>query len=486
MNKAYLGIDIGGTGVKTGVFDAQGIPLAAAKRGYTPTTDGAGRAEVPMPVIEDAVREAVREAVAAAGVPIRALAVASQGQTFVSLDSDGRPLHPAILWYDSRAGEQAKALTKTLAGKPGGPHPAMEAIASAPKIQWLREHDPAAMARAARYLLLPDYFTFRLTGRAVTDPQTAQSTGLTQGGLDYHEPALEVAGLPRRTLADILPSGQAAGTVSPAVAADWGLTPDVLVAAGANDQYAGAMGAGLYRPGLLSVATGTCLALVTLAREKPGALPAGLWSGAFPIPELFFVLAYSKTAGVALEWFQRVLAPDADMRRLDLEAAQSPIGSRGITACPHFDGRVSPAPDGRIRGLFAGLGLHHSRGDLFRSLLESLAFALRENVEHIQGAGYPVTEIRAIGGAAKSDFWLQMQADVTGLPVQRPAVTEAATLGAAMLAAAGSGAFAGLASSVENLFRPGPRFEPNPATAAAYEKAFRHYGVLLKAAGGLG
>jgi xylulokinase len=338
------------------------------------------------------------------------------------------------------------------------------------------------MRRAARHLLLPDYITFRLTGRPVTDPQTASSTGLTRGGLDYHAPALEAAGLTRESLADILPSGQAAGVVTDAAATAWGLTRGVRVAAGTNDQYAGAMGAGLYRPGLLSVATGTCLALVTLTRKQPDSLPAGLWGGEFPIPGLHFVLAYSKTAGVALEWFQRVLAPGVSMRELDGEAVASPVGSRGITACPHFDGMVSPAPDSRIRGQFSGLGLHHTRGDLFRSLLESLAFALRENVEHIRRQGYAIEEIRAIGGAAKSDFWLQMQADVTGLPVQRPRTTEAATLGAAMLAATGAGDFSSLASSVESLYKPGKRFEPDPATAPAYEESFQRYRIKLKTA----
>jgi xylulokinase len=482
MSKAYLGIDIGGTGVKVGVFDEKGRLLAAAKRGYTPRTDGAGRAEIPITVIEAGAREAVREAVAAAGAPIRALAVVSQGQTFVSLDASGQPLHPAILWYDSRAGAQAQALKQALAGMPGGPHPGMEAIASAPKILWLREHEPALMARAKRHLLLPDFITFRLTGRPVTDPQTAASTGLTRGGTDYHGPALEAAALPRSSLADIVPSGRMAGTVSAEAAEAWGLAPGTCVAAGTNDQYAGAMGAGLYRPGLLSVATGTCLALVTLTRKDPHPLPAGLWGSDFPIPGLFFVLAYSKTAGVALEWFQRVLAPGVDMRALDAEAAQSPAGSRGVTACPHFDGMLSPSPDSQVRGLFAGLGLHHTRGDLFRSLLESLAFALRENVTHIRSQGFPIEEIRSIGGAARSDFWLQLQADVTGLPVCRPRNTEAATLGAAMLAASGAGDFTGLATSVEALYQPGDRFAPDPALAAPYEESFQRYRSLLKAA----
>jgi xylulokinase len=480
MNPAYLGIDIGGTGVKVAIVDPAGRVLAAAQRAYSPESPGDGRAEIAIESIETGTREAVREAVGQAGVAIRALAVASQGQTFVSLDERGQPLHPAILWYDSRAQNEARELNARMAKRPD-PHPVLEAIATAPKILWLQREAPDAMKRARHHLLLPDYITYRLTGTAVTDPQTAASTGLTLGGLSYHPGALEAAGIPRSTLAAIRPSGQPAGTVTPEAAREWGLSSDTRVVAGANDQYAGAMGAGLHRPGLLSVATGTCLALVTLTAEQPEPLPPGLWGGEFPIPGLFFVLAYSKTAGVALEWFQRVLAPGLSMRELDAEAARSPIGSRGVTACPHFDGMVSPAPDASVRGHFGGLGLHHTRGDLFRSLLESLAFSLKDNVDLLSARGYAVEQIRAIGGAAKSDLWLQMQADVTGIPTQRPAITEAATLGAAMLAAFGAGEFSSLASSVQSLYKPGRTFESIPEHVRQYvEPSRRYHDFLLK------
>ncbi len=478
MKTAYLGIDIGGSGAKAGIYDLHGNLLAAAQRSYKPDAPSEGRAEIAISIIETAVRDAVQDAVAKSGTSIRALSIVSQGQTFVSLDAAGKALHPALLWYDSRAGRQAEALTLARAARPG-PHHEIQAISSAAKILWLREHHPESMSRAHRHLLLPDYMTFRLMGRAVTDPHTAASTGLTTGGESYDADTLAAANIPRDSLADILPPGYAAGTVTPAAATQWGLSPDTLVVAGTNDQYAGAMGAGLYRPGLLSVATGTCLALVTLTPQKPESLPKGLWGGDFPIPGFYFVLAYSKTAGVALEWFQRNLAPDRSLQELDAEAAGVPIGSHGVVACPHFDGQVSPSPNAAVRGLFGGLSLHHTRADLFRSLVESLAFSLRDNVEHIRAQGYDLEQIRAIGGAAKSDFWLQMQADVTGLAVQRPRITEAATLGAAMLAAKGAGDFASLSSSVEGLYKPGHTFTPIPDHTRQYEDPYQRYRSFL-------
>jgi len=474
MNPAWLGIDLGGTGVKVGLFDPAGQPLAAAHRRYSPDTLPDGRVEIPIETIETAAREAVREAVSAAGAPVSALAIVSQGQTFVSLDEADTPLHPAILWYDSRAAAEAEALNRALEAEPP-PRPQFLAISSAAKIVWLRARQPDVMARARRHLLLPDYLVYRLTGQAVTDPQTAGTTGLTGDDGRYHPAALAAAGLTERQMAEIRPSGAPAGHVTEAAAPLWGIPAGTPVMTGANDQYAGAMGAGLCRPGLLSVATGTCLALVTLSRRPPPPLPPGLWSGHFPIPGFHFILAYSKTAGVAMEWFQRTLAPTRSMRELDQEAAAVPIGSRGITASPHFDGCVSPTPDAATRGGFAGLALQHGRADLYRALLESLAFSLRESREALDARGYPIDQIRAIGGAAKSDFWLQMQADVTGLPVQRPRVTEAATAGAAMLAAAGAGAFPSLEESVAALYQPETTFSPIADHHAAYEAPFRRY-----------
>ncbi len=480
-SELYLGLDLGGTGAKAGVFDRAGRQLGFGRAACTPTSPAAGFAEIPMPEIYAAARQAVRMALQDCPGAVRAMAISSQGQTFVALDEQDRPLYPAIMWYDSRGVAQAAELERRFAAHAAG-LPPVAAIATAAKIQWLKENFPERLHRARRYLLLPDYFSYRLAGRAVTDDNTAASTGLylEQTG-DFSAPALSVCGITRGQMADVALPGRLIGAILPERAAEWGLTPATLLVVGTNDQYAGALGAGNCRPGIVTVTFGTCLALLTLVRGRTGPLPPGLFDGNFPLPGLRFRLAFAKTAGVLLDWFRRELGGNLTFDALNAAAQAVPPGSRGLTVCPHFDGRISPSPDNSMRGAVLHLTLQHTRADVYRAVLEALAFCLRENLEMLRRNGISPETVRAIGGGAGNDFWLQMQADITGLPIERPAATEAATLGAAMLAMAGADAGPPLAQLSADLYRPGRIFHPASAPAAAYQSAYERYLAALTA-----
>jgi len=474
MKRAFLGLDIGGTGAKAAVYDEEGTLLGMGRKSLDPHLHADGRVEIPIEKIKEAARRAVQEALHPCPIPPAAVSIVSQGQTFVPLDGKGQPLHPAILWYDSRAALEAEELNRQLACAQS-PSPRFSAISSGAKIAWLFRTYPDRMRAAHRFLLLPDYFTWQMTGRPVTDPHTAGSTGFSLGGLDYHPAALAAAAIQKEQLAEIQPPGTVAGRLLSETAKEWGLPPDIPVIVGTNDQYAGALGAGVAEEGILAVATGTCLAAVTLKKGKVPPLPTGLFEGTFPIPGYSFVLAYTKTAGVALEWFRREFAPALSLAELDQEASQIPPGSHGILVCPHFDGKVSPSPIPEQRGVFAGLTLHHRRADLYRALLESLAYCLRENIAVLTSIGLPIRAIHSHGGGAASDFWLQMQADVTQFSVHRGRVTEAATLGAAMLAATGAGFFPGLKEAVQRMYRTARVFSPSLQTQTAYRQGFDRY-----------
>lgn len=477
---AYLGLDLGGTGAKAGVFNARGRLLGFAQRRITPKTPAPGQAEISIEAIEAAARDAVREAVHTAGAPIRTLAVVTQGQTFVSLDARDRPLHPAIIWYDSRATDQARRLNAKLTADTGAaPKPVFDAIDTASKIVWLREQTPRRMRRARRYLLLPDYVAYRLTGQAVTEPNTAVSTGLyALNALTYSAAALKAAGIAADQLARILPPGQCVGHLLKERAKVWGLSPETMLITGTNDQYAGALGAGNCRPGIVSETSGTCLALVTLTKRLPHPMPPGLFGGRFPIDPYYFALAFAKTAGVVLDWFREQCAGGESFEELNRQAKKVPIGCNGLTVVPHFDGMISPRPDAGMRGIFANLTLRHTRADMYRAILEALAFSLRENVAFLKEQCLAVKNIRCIGGGAKNEFWLQMKADVIGQPVEQPAVTESAVLGAAMLAAWGAGVFSSLAETSAAWYRMGRVFIPNRVNHDRYEAPYRRYREL--------
>jgi xylulokinase len=483
---AYLGLDVGGTGAKAGVFDGAGRLLGFGRARYAASGMGAGHAEVDIEELYAAARDAARQAVRDSGRRPAALSIASMGQTFVALDGAGRPVCPAILWYDARAAAEAAELARALqAAGPSGdgwPAPYLDALATAAKIVWLRRHAPEAAQRARYYFLAPDYLAYRLTGEAVTDTNTASSTGLYADGAPGYDPrALAAAGVDAAALARIQPPGSPIAPVRDDLAREWGLAPGALLAAGTNDQYAGALGAGNCRPGIVTETTGTCLALVTLAERLPDPLPPGILAGRYPIPPYQFALAYAKTAGLVLDWFRETLSPGRSLADLEALAAQAPPGSRGVTVLPHFDGMVSPAPHAGARGAMLNLTLGHTLADLYRAILESVAFSLRENLALFHDHGLRASALRAIGGGARSDLWLQIKADVTGRAIERPAVTEAATLGAAMLAAVGCGAYGSLAESSAGLYHVERVFEPDERRAAQYEEPYRAYRDLCRA-----
>jgi xylulokinase len=478
--QAFMGVDMGGTGAKAGLFDVHGRLLGFGQKTYAPEVSPDGHAEIPIETIYAAVLESTRAALAAApGVEPVALSISSQGQTYVALDADDQPLHRAVMWYDSRAADQSARLADRFERLPSRVRPSINTLATVSKVVWWRERDPALMARARRFLLLPEYLVYRLSGEAVTDYNTAQSTGVfLESTGDLSGEALELAGLRRDQFARVAPSGQKIGTIRETAAREWGLPSRCLLVSGTNDQYAGALGAGNCRPGILSETTGTCLAGVTLVERLPQPMPAGLFGGCFPIPGLSFVMAYSKTAGLVLNWFRDHFGGGLSLQELDAEACAVPPGSRGLTMIPHFDGAVSPRPDPAVRGVFAGLTLRHGRADLYRSILEALAFSLRENIEFMRAQGIVPASVRSIGGGAKSTLWLQIKADVTGLSIEQPEVTESAVLGAAMLAAVGCGSFGGLAEASERLYRKRAAFQPDLSRQGAYDAAYGRYQTL--------
>jgi xylulokinase len=475
LAEGYLGLDLGGTCAKAGVFDHSGKQLALVRHPYSTRIGKDGYPELRVEEVLRASRSAVTEAVTRSGARIMCLCVSSQGQTFITLDDQDRPLHEMIPWFDSRATGQAERIRRELQGG-GCSGVDTSPIAASAKILWLRERYPDLMKRAARFLLLPDFVSYHLTGKAVFDPVIAATTGFyLMSESRYCEQALETVGVELHQLSQVAAPGVVVGDVLADRAAAWGLSPGIPVVTGTNDQLAGALGAGNCRPGIISETTGTCLALVCLAHPPLRELPAGLFHGPFPLPGTDYILAYSKTAGLLLEWFRVELNVAEELSELDHAAEGIPPGSDGLIVLPHFDGMVSPRPNVRARGAILNLTLRHSRYHLYRAMLESLAFSLMENLELLTAQGFHASELRSIGGGARSDLWLQIKADVSGIPIQRPVVTEAAVLGAAMLAAAGIGHYQSIREASEELFKVGRVFHPRSLENRQYRDVYRIY-----------
>ncbi len=480
MTDSYLSFDIGTTALKTALVGEDGRVIALAEVEYTPSTPAPGWMEMDPEAYWQAAVDGARQVLAKAGAPgapgdapIRAIGFSSQGETFVPLDAHGAPLGPAIVWLDTRAAELTRRWQRewlsaeryrAICGYPW----VLEGLTLF-KIAWLREYAPQ-MHRAAKFLFLPDWLIYRLTGEIATDFNMAQMSGM----LDLRRGAwsvelLAAAGIGEKQLPPVGAPGESVAPVTPEAAHALGIAPGAVVCLGCNDQLAGAIGAGNVRPGVVSETTGTALAVVA---TTPKLLDdARFYVGRHAVPGLSYAMPYANVSAAVLTWFRDVCV-GGDYDALTAAAAEVAPGSDGLTVLPHFAG-TGEQPD--ARGAILGLTLGHTRGHIARAIMESCACLLRELLEPITARGLALGSIRSLGRAARSDLWLQMKADALQAPVERPECPEAASLGAAMLAAAGTGRFGSIADAAEAWYRPAAVFEPDAAMAGAWEEIYARY-----------
>jgi xylulokinase len=500
-NHAYLTYDIGTTALKTALVSEDGRIVAFHVEEYELLTPRSGWAEMPPSTYWDAAGDGTRAVMAAAGATpssILGIGMSSQGETFIPLDAAGREQSNALVWLDQRAEGIADEwagdwLSQELFRRTTG-YPRIACELSSFKLGWWRRHVPAS-AETAHYVWLPDYLILRMTGELATDYTIALMSGVFDlRAQRYCERTLRAAGVDPAQLPPVYAPGTPVGSLTRGAADALGLAAGTPVCVGANDQLAGAVGAGNVRPGIVTETTGTALAAVATTAALLDA--EGICVGRHPVPELAYAMAYANTAAVVLTWLRDLCAPGAGYADLMAEAEAVPLGCEGLCVSPHFFGMAAPIFNPAARGAMAGLSLGHGRGHLVRGVVESCACLLCECIEPMRAAGlargrgesqgageseaFVPESIRSLGGAARSDFWLQVKADMLGVPVERPACLDAASVGAAALAAAGLGQVGGLAEVAESWYRTDRAFEPDTSRHAAYAEVYARYRDLCR------
>ncbi len=478
---SLMGLDVGTTGCKACVFDLSGRMLASCYKGYPTRFPGPGQCELDTREVRLAVEEVILSAARAAAAvdPVEAIGISTLGDSLTLLDQDGIPLTGTVLGAaDRRASEQSRWLGQRLGrdalfAATGAP---LHAFCVVPKIMWFRENRPEIYGQAAAFSGLQEIVHRSLGVSPAMDFSLAGRTMLLD--IRSRQPARDLfaaAGIEPERFSPMVQATRIVGHVQDPHASRLGLSEGVAVAAGGFDQSCCALGAGVITEGTAALSAGTLEAITPVFRElrlespllegNHGCIP-GLTEG------YHSSLAYVTTSGAVIKWFHTKFGPAGVP--LDRLFDSVPEGPSGIYVMPYFAGSGTPWLDVGQLGSVFGLGLETGTADLFKGILEGIAYELRVNLDSFRRARIPVNALRAIGGGARSDRWLQLKADILGIPIERTLVTEAGCLGAAFLAGLGTGRYAS-PEEVAQLVGVDRVFEPRPEAGRSYERPYGRY-----------
>lgn len=479
-----LGIDVGTSGTKVVLVEETGRIAASAFAGYPLVQERPGWAEQDPELWWQATVTTIKEVWTKSGLggsEVKAVGLSGQMHGAVLLDEAYHVLRPAILWCDQRTGEECSWITETV-GKEKlfawTGNPALPGF-TAPKLLWLRRHEPDVFARIKHVLLPKDYIRFRLTGELATEVSDASGTLLLDvARRRWSGEMLSALELPEAWLPGVYESTEISGRVTAVAAELTALPAGTPVVGGGGDQAAGAIGAGIVESGLISVALGTS-GVVFAATEEARILPgSGLHAFCHAAPNQWHLMGVMLAAGASLQWLKDSMAPAVSYDVLNERASGVNAGSEGLLYLPYLLGERTPYPDPFARGAFIGLTMRHGLGHLVRAVMEGVVFGLRDSLELMKELGVPTREIRVSGGGAHSALWQQILADTFQSPVTMVNSSEGPAFGAALLAGTGVKIYSSVEEACQKTIQVVSRREPNPSVSPVYERGYSLYHSL--------
>jgi sugar (pentulose or hexulose) kinase len=492
-----LGVDLGTTAIKAGLYAANGDLVASATSEQRLSTPAPGVVELDLDPywqgFVDVVRQVVQRAPGGAAT-IVGLALSVQGETLVAADRGGRALRPAIVWLDNRATVESEQLQdrfgdETVFKVTGQTE--MLPTWPAPKILWVRNHEPTIFGAVEKWLLLEDYFIQRLTGEPWCEGSLVTSTCYWDLQTQTWWPEmLEAIGIGESQLPRIGESGTAVGSLRRGVADELGLDHRTVVSLGALDQACGAIGVGNIATGIFSENTGGALAVCATVDHPVLDPNRRIPCHAHGLAGLYMLHTFT-SGGIVLRWWRDEFAragghhdeESVGYEEMMASAGSVPPGAEGVMVVPHLQGAMAPDPNPHATAAITGLRLHHGPPHVVRAILESIAYVVRRNLDAIADMGLEVHEIRALGGGARSPLWKQIEASVTGVPVVVTSCAEPATLGAAVLAGLGAGVFGDVGGAISSAVRTAARYEPDVQDRAVYQEGYARYCELSETLG---
>ena len=479
----YIGVDLGSTNLKVALYDEKltciaqkSAPVDYIRQGEFIEFDAKGYADTLLALLKQLTTENPGE--------VAQIAFTGQAESLICLDQAGNPVHHAISWMDERSSEECALLEKQFSSAVCHRKTGQQAILPtwpATKILWLQRNKPEVFGKVATYMLLKDYIVFCLTGRKCADMSIATfSFYFDIYGKCYWQEMLDAIGITEKQLPPLVEPCTVAGNLTDKVAEATGLSAKTRVNIGTLDHFAGMIGTGNTAPGGMTLSTGTTMVLTTMAEGTPDPY----WDMALHdgfLPDTYIMLPVMESGGVCLDWFRRTCMNNMDYDTLNAELLKAPDAN--VLFLPYLVGTNAPEFDREATGVFFGLRQEHTNIQMAKAVMEGVCFVLRKNVEDILSKGTKISSIVATGGGAKSPVWCQLQADITGLPVEVPAVTEAGCLGAAMLAAWSEGQYQTLEEAAKDV-KMVRRYTPNPSVniEKKYQKFCKLYQAVLEIA----
>ncbi len=493
-----LGIDVGTSGTRTLVVDEEGAILGAATCEHTSYAPKPLWSEQEPTEWWQATVGSVKAALETSGVApaeVKGIGLSGQMHGLVMLDADNNVLRRAILWNDQRTAEECDEITSLAGGRAKlidlVSNPALTGF-TAPKILWVRKHEPEVYEKCTHVLLPKDYVRFRLTGEYATEVSDASGTLL----LDVRKRAwsdelLSKLSIDRALLPRVHESPEVTGKLTPEAAKLTGLTEGVPVVGGGGDQAAGGVGNGIVRTGVVSATMGTSGVVFAHSDEVQVDPEGRVHTFCHAVPGKWHVMGVVLSAGGSFQWFRNELAAEeravADLMNKDpyelltAEAATHPAGTEGLYFLPYLTGERTPHADPFARACFIGLTPRHGKGAMARAVMEGATYAMRDSLEIIRGMGVPVSEVRLSGGGARSKFWATMQASIYGQETVVTNASEGPAYGVALLAGVGTGIWGSVEEACDATISVTRRFEPVEEDRKAYDRYYPIYGSLYRA-----
>ncbi|MBX3444146.1 MAG: xylulokinase [Planctomyces sp.] len=493
----FLGIDIGTSGTKTLAVREDGEIIASAVAEYPLYTPRPGWSEQQPDDWWLATVSSVQHVLKSGRIKpgdVRGIGLSGQMHGSVFLDREGHVIRPALLWNDQRTAAECAEIEERAGGRRKligmVANPALTGF-TAPKILWLRNHEPKHYDRLRQILLPKDYVRFRLTGEFATEVSDASGTLL----LDvkrraWSQALLDKLEIDRGLLPQVYESEEVSGRLGATAAEALGLTVGVPVVGGGGDQAASAVGNGIVRRGVISATMGTSGVMFAHSDDVQIDPEGRVHTFCHAVRGKWHVMGCVLSAGGSLQWYRNQLghceaatarAMNVDpYELLSQEAAAAPPGSEGLFFLPYLTGERTPHADPNARGAWIGLSLRHGKAHLVRSVMEGATFAMRDCLEIIQGMGVPVKEIRLSGGGARGRVWRQMQADIYGQKVSVINASEGPAYGVALLAAVGAGAYRNVVEACDATIRVVETTPTDAKARRAYDAAHPIYQQLYR------